>query len=382
MRIGIDASRAFIRNRTGIEEYSYQVIKSLAYRQAGLMNKLEGHRVVLYIRKSQISNLKSQISLPEDWRVKVIHFPYLWTQIGLSLEMLLHPVDVLFIPAHTVPCIHPKNTFVTIHGLEYEFCPKAYSFWERIYMRCVIKNSCQWTKKIIAVSENTKKDLMNLYKVPEEKIEVIYEGCNYYVIARSETTKQSNNSEERLLRFARNDGDFYLLFIGRLEERKNISGIIEAFEILKEKYKIPHKLVLAGKPGFGFTKARNKIQDSRYKNDILLKGFVKDDKKENLLKNADVFLFPSFYEGFGLPVLEAQAAGVPVVTSNVSSLPEVADSSAILVDPKKPEEIAEAAYKLISDENFRNDIINRGFENIKRFSWDKCAEEIAELLKA
>ena len=92
--------------------------------------------------------------------------------------MLFHPVDVLFVPAHTVPLIHPKNTIVTIHGLEYEFCPKAYSFWQRTYMRWVIRNSCRWAKKIIAVSENTKKDLMQLYKVPEEKIKVVYEGID------------------------------------------------------------------------------------------------------------------------------------------------------------------------------------------------------------
>ena len=353
MVIGVDASRAFIRNRTGIEEYSYRAIMNL-------MNKLQNHQVVLYIRNNQIIDFE----LPKNWKVKIIKWPYLWTQIGLSLELLFHPVDSLFVPAHTVPLIHPRNTVVTIHGLEYEFCSKAYSFWERMYMRCVIKNSCKWAKKIIAVSENTKKDLINLYKVPEEKIKVVYEGV----------------SMEQETRNKRQENNRYLLFVGRLEERKNVCGIIESFEILKKKYNIPHKLVLAGKPGYGYDKIKNQILKCKNKEDIIIEGFVDDNEKYNLLKNADVFLFPSFYEGFGLPILEAQNIGIPIVTSNVSSMAEIADFSAILVDPNSSEEIAEATYQLISDSNFRNDIINKGFENIKRFSWEKCGEEINKLI--
>ncbi len=367
MLIGIDASRAYIINRTGIEEYSYQVIKNLAYCQAGLMNEPKEHQVVLYIRKNQ----KIDFPLPKNWKAKTIKWPYLWTQIGLSLELLFYPVDALFVPAHTIPFVHPKNSIVTIHGLEYEFCPKAYSFWGRIYMRFVIKNSCRWAKKIIAVSENTKKDLVDFYKVSEGKIKVIYNGVDDKL--QSVHFYGSRKNGEQNLKP-------YLLFVGRLEERKNILGIVEAFEILKEKFKIPHRLVLAGKPGVGFSEIEDKIRDTKHKDDIILKGFVSDEGKYVLLRNADIFLFPSFYEGFGLPILEAQSLGTPVVTSNISSMPEVADFSAILVDPRKPEEIVEATYRLISDENFKNDIINKGLENVKRFSWEKCSQEIGKLI--
>jgi len=361
--IGIDASRAFLKDRTGIEEYSYQVIKHL-------IKEIKNDQVVLYIRKNQ----KIDFALPENWKVKTIDFYYLWTQIGLSLEMLFHPVDVLFIPAHTVPCIHPKNTIVTIHGLEYEFCPQAYSFLERMYMRCSIKNSCQWAKKIIAVSENTKKDLMKLYKVSGEKAEVIYEGYSCNDKFPMTNDKSSPNDQFQILNTK------YLLFIGRLEERKNIVGIIQAFEILKEQYKISHKLFLAGKPGFGYEKIKNEIANVNCTKDIVELGFISGEKKEELLKNADIFVFPSFYEGFGLPILEAQNAGVSVVSSNVSSIPEVADGSALLVNPNNAEEIADAIHKLISDENFRNEIIKKGHVNVQRFSWEKCSHEIAQML--
>ncbi|KKR21063.1 MAG: Glycosyl transferase group 1 [Candidatus Moranbacteria bacterium GW2011_GWA2_39_41] len=359
MKIGIDGSRAFIKQRTGIEEYSYQVIKHL-------VDKLQNHEVVLYMRKDQ----EIDFALPENWRVRKINFVYLWTQMGLSLELLFHPVDVLFVLAHIVPLFHPKKTIVTIHGLEYEVIPRAYSAWARFYMRLSIKKSCQWAQKIISVSRNTKQDLINLYNVSEDKIQVIYEGYEEKDIAscRDEAVPRLYGDEP------------YLLFIGRLEERKNILGIVKAFEILKEKYAIPHKLVLAGKSGYGFSQIELAIGMSKYKDEIVQLGFVKDEDKFALIASADVFMFPTFYEGFGIPVLEAQSVGVPVVTSNTSSMPEVTGDSAILVDPREPEFIAERSYEIISNKDLRDDIIQKGYENIKRFSWEKCAVQIAEVL--
>jgi len=425
MKIGIDASRAFQKNKTGIEEYSYQVIKHLRdelKNESSFTKTSEGKQVILYCNPAV--NNHPDFELPKNWKVKFLRAPIFWTQVRLSLEMLFHPVDVLFVPAHTAPLIHParnasrfqkiliwlstqlcllskeaikthsdaggpKNTIVAIHGLEYEFCPKAYSFWQRFYMRFVIKNSCRWAKRIIAVSESTKKDLVKLYRVPEKKIEVIYEGIS----SKARQVGQSpafSFLEQSSRNSSKPDFSKYFLFVGRLEERKNICGMIEAFEILKDKYNLPHKLVLAGKFGYGENHIKYKIANSKYKEDIVLAGYVSDREKWELLKNADIFLFPTFYEGFGLPILEAQSVGTPVVTSNISSMPEVArlrrgsdgqaEYSAVLVDPRNIKEIAEAVYKLISDEEHRNGIINKGLENVKRFSWEKCAGEIAEVI--
>jgi glycosyltransferase involved in cell wall biosynthesis len=366
MKIGIDASRAFQKNKTGIEEYSYQVIKHLR-------DILKDGEVILYCNPEV--NIRPDFDLPENWKIKNLRAPIFWTQIRLSLEMLFHPVDVLFVPAHTVPLIHPKNTIVTIHGLEYEFCPQAYSPFERFYMRWSIRNSCRWAEKIIAVSENTKKDMMKLYKVPEEKVEVIYEG-----IGDSNFKFQISNfksiSNDKISNYKK-----YFLFVGRLEDRKNIIGIVEAFEILKKKYKISHKLILVGKFGFGGEKIKSKIDDSEYKSDIILTGYVSDEDKFYLMANADVFLFPTFYEGFGLPILEVQSVGTPVVTSNISSMPEVSGKGAALVDPKDTDAIAEMVNRLISDESYKNDIIEKGLKNIERFSWEKCSREIADVIR-
>jgi glycosyltransferase involved in cell wall biosynthesis len=358
MKIGIDGSRAFLKQRTGIEEYSYQVIKHLR-------NKLDKHLVVIYLRPKQTIDF----SLPENWRVKRIQFPRLWTQIGLSLQLFLNPMDVLFVPAHTIPFFHPKKTFVTVHGLEYEVMPEAYSFWERFYMRFSIKNSCRWAKRIISVSQNTKQDLINLYEIPEEKIRVVYEGYE----KKSGEVEMSRDLELEAIKP-------YFLFVGRLEKRKNIVGIISAFEIFMEKTGANYKLLLGGRFGYGEAEIKNKIEKSKYKKDIVILGFVSQERKWQLFKQAYLFLFPTFYEGFGIPVLEAQSVGVPVITSNRSSLPEISNGSAFLADPKEEKMIAKGIYALVNDEKMKNAIIKKGYENVKRFSWEKCSEQIARIL--
>ena len=376
MIIGIDASRAFLKRRTGIEEYAYQTIKHL---RDVLSHDAE---VVLYLRKKlsfadgrlTMTTPEIDFELPKNWRIRAIWAPRFWTQIGLSLEMLFHSPDVLFVPAHTVPLIHPKKTIVTIHGLEYEFCKEAYSFWERIYMRYSIMWSCRVASTVICVSENTKKDVMKLYEVGEEKIRVVYEGYeNNFQFPISNFQSNSNESISQIKKP-------YLLFIGRLEERKNIVRIIEAFEILKEKYNIPHELILAGKPGFGHERIQAEIQDSRFKIHIRELGYVSEAEKWELLKGADAFLFPTLYEGFGIPVLEAQSVGVSVVTSNISSLPEVAGDGAVFVDPISAESIAEGVQKALSDHGFRSGIIEKATHNVSRYSWAHCAENLAEVL--
>ncbi|EKE20705.1 MAG: group 1 glycosyl transferase [uncultured bacterium] len=392
MKIGIDASRAFLKKRTGIEEYSFQVIKNLR-------EKLKDAQVTLYVRPGEINASINSFEIPENWRIKKVNWPRFWTQIGLSIEILLHPVDVLFIPAHTVPIIHPSGvgmskilkllygkdrnfrTVVTVHGLEYEFLPEAYSRWERFYMRLVIKKSCGWADKIISVSYNTRNDLMELYKIPQDKIEVIYEGCSFYEL-QVKSKKNGDNKEQDVLKKYQIKNSKYLLFLGRIEERKNMLGIIKAFAILKRKYLISHKLVLAGGFGYRYADIIKYIQNNDFKDDIYLTGFIDEKDKKEILKNADVFLFPTLYEGFGLPIIEAQSLGVPIVASNNSSIPEIIGEKgkATLVNPKNSEEIAQAVYNILSDKNIRKDLVEPGLENVKRFSWDSCAQGVARVL--
>ena len=333
MVIGINTVAAFNKQRTGVEEYTYQLIKHLT-----MLNRAQEHRFVLYNKE----NLK--------WP-----FP-MWTQIRLSTEMAFNKPDVLFIPVHVLPLIHPKNSVVTIHGLEYEYYPQMYPRKRLSYLRWSTKYALKNANKIIAISENTKKDLVELYNGNPEKIHVIHHG----VITPNLVDIDKSNQP-------------YILYIGRLETKKNINGLVRAFELLKKRYQVPHKLVLAGLKGYGYDRMN-------FSKDIILKGYVTEKEKWQLLKNADMFVFPTFYEGFGMPILEAQISGCPVITSNVSSIPEVAGDGAILIEPRNIEEICDRMYQVIEDKEFKKRLINYGYNNVKKFSWEKCSKETLRVL--
>ncbi|MCW1888450.1 MAG: glycosyltransferase family 4 protein [Candidatus Moranbacteria bacterium] len=371
--IGLDGSRAFLTYRTGIEEYSYQVIKNL--RQV----ISEETRVFIYVRK-RLRIRKGKLTfvypvvdfaLPQNWQLVGIWAPRFWTQIGLSLRMVFFPVDTLFVPAHTLPIIGGRRNVVTVHGLEYEVSPESYSFLERLYMRFSIRYSCFEADTVIAVSENTKKDLLNLYNTPEEKIKVIGEGYEEkYQVSSIEYQKGGKGTNP------------YLLFVGRIEERKNVARIIEAFEFLKKGKRHSNlQLVLVGKPGYGYDRIASRIKYSEYGEDIQEMGYVHEKEKRELMQNAKAFVFPSLYEGFGLPVLEAQALGTLVVTSNTSSLPEVGGEGALYVNPLSVESITEGLEKALAmNEQERGELGEKMRENLERFSWKKCVREIASIL--
>lgn len=384
MIIGINASAALKENPTGVEEYVFQLIKHLA-----VIPEARKHRFVLYLNsRLKSKRLKEFNNLPDNFEIKILGFPIFWTQLRLAWEMVFAKIDVLFIPVHILPFIHPKNSVVALHGLEYEYFPELYPFWHRLYLRWSTKYALKNASKIIAVSENTKQDLIKLYGGDPDKISVIYHGIEGVLSIKYQVLSIKEDSRSVSLRGAeatKQSRDFYyedyILFIGRIELKKNILGIIESYNKFRTlNAKRQTKLVLAGGKGFGWEKIEEAIVVSLFKNDIILKGYVSEEEKKELLNKAAIFLFPSFYEGFGMPVLEAQAQGVPVITSNVSCLPEIAGSGAMLVDPKSSMDIAQAMEKILSSEKLRQNLIKAGLENVKRFSWEKCARETLKVL--
>ena len=360
MKIGIDASRAFLKERTGTEEYSYRLIKNLTILDTS------SHQIFLYVR-----NCKDiQFKLPDNFFIKEIKRNKLWTQLGLSKEMRKNIVDVLFVPAHSIPFVHPKNTVVTIHGLEFKYFPESYSLKERIILEFNTLLAVKFSKKIIVPSENTKNDLIKLYKVKSEKIIVIHHGTSNVKFHVSSIKPQDKNI-------------LNILFVGRLEKRKNLVNLVEAFNIFKNKKRLDNencKLILVGKEGFGFEKIKLAINQSLYKKDIIVKGYVSEVEKEDIFQKASILVLVSFYEGFGLPILEAMSHRVPVICSQMSSLPEIAGEAGLLVNPNDIEEIAEAFKKIICNQDIKNDMIEKGLENVKKFSWKKCAKETMDVL--
>jgi len=398
MTIGINAAAAVKQPRTGVEEYTYQLIKHLT-----MLPEAGEHRFLLYIPKATqmgrglhaddadkippnpplVKGGEEGIfdfPLPENFEIKILKWPLpMWTQIRLAAEMIFNKPDALFIPVHILPMVHPKNSVVTIHGLEYEYFPQMYPWRHLQYLRWSTRYALKHARKIIAVSENTKQDLVKLYGGDENKIEVVYHGIeqkisNFPALPAGRQfpiSKQIPNSKFQIPKP-------YILYLGRIETKKNIEGILAAYKILKEKFQIPHELILAGMPGFGYDEIKLKIVNCKLK--IIETGYISEKEKWQLMKEADIFLFLSFYEGFGLPVLEAQAAGVPVITSFNSSLPEIAGQGALFVDPKNFEQIAEAVKSIIDDNALRAKLIELGYVNIKKFSWEKCARETLEIL--
>jgi len=300
--------------------------------------------------------------------------PRLWTQIRLSWEATVHPPDVLFVPAHTIPISSRAPIVTTIHDLGFKHYPALYPRHELFYHNFSMNQAVKRAAHIIAISEATKKDILKFYpQAKSNNITVVHHGFN-------RNRYRPLKSNDRLV-FQPKYGK-YILFVGRLEEKKNVYGMVKAFNLLRKESSISHKLILAGRPKFGFDKVKEFIESLPpvIKNDIILPGYIDDTKLPILLREADIFLFPTFFEGFGLPILEAFASGVPVVASNTTSIPEVAGEAAILVNPLKPLEIASGCSRLINKPDLRRRLVSLGLQRARQFTWEKAGAETLQVL--
>lgn len=360
MLIGIDASRASGKEKTGTENYSSNLILNLAK-----IDKKNNY--ILYV-KPNYDLLFDR--LPKNFRLKVITTKRFWTQIGLSREMISKKPDVLFVPAHLLPPITPAKMVVTIHDLAWKYFPDAYSKSEIRLQKLAISRAIKKRAKIIVYSQSTFRDLIKFFPVDREKISFVPMGFSYknFQVEKPESSQSKTSGS-------------YILSVGRLEIKKNIINLIKAYNLLRQERKIKEKLVLVGKPGLGYDQIKEEINSSKYKHDIIETGFVASTELKNLYANASAFVFPSLYEGFGFPVLEAFAAGVPVVTSKTSSMPEVAGRAALLIDPENPFEIAAAISQILNKPLLRDKLTAAGKIQVKKYNWETCAKETLKILE-
>jgi glycosyltransferase involved in cell wall biosynthesis len=222
---------------------------------------------------------------------------------------------------------------------------------------------------IIAISENTKSDIIKYLRIPEDKIRTIYCGVGDE-FRKIEDSRHLKNKLKGI------GVDYpYLFYLGTLEPRKNVERLIEAFIRLKKEKRINEKLVVSGMQGWGYQHVFNKVASSNIGKEIVFTGFVPNEFLPFLFNGASAFIYPSLYEGFGLPVLEAMACGVPVVTTNVSSLPEVAGDAAVLLNPYSVDELADGIWRILSNEDLRDGCIKKGIERARSFTWERCAIE-------
>lgn len=306
--------------------------------------------------------------------IKGLKYKYLkalYQQTFIYLLLKKHKIDLLFSPSPAAPFFY-KNKIVVIHDCAYDRFKEFDNIFSKIYFRLMYYGAKYFSKKIITSSNFSKRELANLYKIKENKIKVIY-GATPFLPKINEKFIEETLNKFEITRP-------YFIYVGNWRPRKNLPGLIKAFKLFIEKNK-NFKLVLAGKKDKRFLDLEKIIKDMNLSNNVIITGFITEEEKVALYKGSAALTFPSFYEGFGLPVLEAQSLGVPVLTSNTSSLPEVAGEGALYVDPYNIEEIVKGMERIAFDENLRKDLIQKGYENIKRFSWEKAAKELLEVFK-
>ncbi len=396
MIIGIDIRMLARGARTGVEEYTINLFSGMLCLDKNIKYKL-------------FYNGYQKIKLDYDWlklpNVEIMQFRMPNRVLDVSscilnypkINRLLKGVDLFFSPHIFLSSVSKKcKTVVTFHDLSFEKYPEFYSagknYW---HFSMSPKKQAKKADQIIAVSQSTKDDLVNIYNIDPEKIKVIYSGMG--------DESRIVNSELRILEIRKkyNLPEKYVLYLGTLEPRKNIVGLIKAFEKLRKNPSCSLfqgggcisplskgvrgisnvKLVIAGSKGWLYKDIFKVAKNSSVRNDIIFTGFIEDKDKSILYSNAELFVYPSFYEGFGFPPLEAMMYGTPVITSNFSSLPEAVGDAAIMVNPYNLDELAEAMKIVLADNKLKNLLVKKGFERVKKFNWKKCAEETLEVLK-
>lgn len=373
MHIGIDASRLNITNRTGTENYTYNVIYHLARLQSI-------HDFRLYFRERPDETFWKELTNNNpQFHYRVISWPRLWTQCGLAFELLLHPVDVVFISSHTMPVLHrPSQRFVvTIHGLEYMYMEAYEKFPHKLYLTKSTEFVSRFADRIIAVSEFTKKSLLEHgWGATEDRIEVIPEG-----VSTDHFYPRPNAEFDNVLK-KYEIVQPYFFFISTVQPRKNVLGLLEAYALFLAEHvekcsvKEMPRLVLAGGHGYKFEEVDKAIKRFGLENAVNVLGRVPDEDVPALFSGAVASVYPSFVEGFGLPVLESMACGTPVVCSGTGALPEVGGDAALYVDPYDVESIAQSLTKVLEDRPFREDLVGKGLVRVRQFSWSETARKI------
>jgi glycosyltransferase involved in cell wall biosynthesis len=368
MIIGIDASRATTGQRTGTEAYAYFLIRALIPLAVG-----RGHALRLYFNSRPAGDLFPDLAQVE--RV-VIAQRRLWTHARLGRELRRRPPDVFFTPAHVIPIGVRCPSVATVHDLGYEQFPEAHPRRQLAYLRWSTRHNARVARRVIADSQATRDDLARLYAVDPAKIEIVYPGID----PELRPVEDAGQLAASLSRYAIQPP--YLLYLGTLQPRKNLVRLVEAFAgsgLSAQGY----TLALAGKAGWLSRPLFEAVESlpAAVRERILLPGYVPDEDKAALLTGATALVFPSLYEGFGFPALEAQACGTAVVCSDTSSLPEVAGEGALLVDPEDTAAIAAALRRVVEDEALRSRLVTRGRANLKRFDWRVAAGRVLELLE-
>ena len=368
MQIGIDIRPLISREPTGVGFYTYNTLKSLFK-----VDHNNQYKLFFNSAKDKPSNLVNKLTDFPNVTLHSFRRPNKFFNACLTyfkkpnLDQMIGGCDIFWFPNLNFWQVSKNcKTIITVHDLSFKRIPWAYSKKMRLWHN-IIKPQDKLSKadKIISVSQNTKDDLINLYNIPENKIDVVYPGV----------TRPTSDVQRPTLKFPQK----YILYLGTLEPRKNVEGVIKAFEKLNQS---DLHLVIAGQKGWLYKNIYKKVKSLELKDKIIFLDYVNQDDRFNLYKNTQLFVWPSFYEGFGFPPLEAMSVGYPVITSSNSSLPEVVGKASLLVDPYNVNEISQALSQILSDDQLRQDLINKGYDQVKKYNWEISAEKILKLFES
>jgi glycosyltransferase involved in cell wall biosynthesis len=371
--IGIDASRATVAQRTGTEAYSLHLIR-------GLLELDVAHRFRLYFNRAPPPGLFASESRHER---RVIPFPRLWTHARLSTEMLFHPPDVLFVPSHVLPIVHPQRCVVTVHDLGHRFYPEAHTPGQRRYLEWSTRYHVSSAAHLVADSEATRQALVRTYGADASRITVVHLGVHPSLGPVVDLAERARVRAKYGLSSA------YVLYVGTLQPRKNLVRLIDAFsEVCRrgersEPGGVPAdlQLVLAGKRGWLYHDILERGRQLGVEGRIAFLGFVPEVDLAALYSGASIFVMPSLYEGFCMPVLEAMACGTAVVCSATSSLPEVVGDAALLFDPHEVHEMASTMLQALLVDELRRSLVARGTRRAAGFTWSRAAQQVLEVLE-
>ena len=296
-----------------------------------------------------------------------------WLDHPVRKNVLKQKADIFFSPDGFIPLGMSIPKVSMVHDVAYLRYPEHLQPRIRAFYKKWMPRYLAYTDHIVTVSEFSKSELISGYNIRPDKISVVYNGV-------TDTYKPANETQKKTARELYAKSKPYFIYLGAIHPRKNILTLVKAFELFKSSHASDHQLVLAGRASWHTEEVLKHIAGSKWKDSIHLPGYIPTGDAVTLVGSAEAMIYPSLYEGFGLPLVEAMACGVPVICSNVSSLPEVAGNAALLFDPMDVNQLADQMEKISSDETLRKEIITLGTERSKYFSWDKAAGQMYEIL--
>jgi glycosyltransferase involved in cell wall biosynthesis len=369
MHIGLNAhllSSSKSYRAAGINSYIYSLLQHLP-------DAVGEHKLTVFLGDKEASG-----SLPGvETRVSTLPtrnpaIRILWEQLVQPVQLLREGIDILHSLAFVQPVALHCAGVVTVYDLSFVLFPQRLPSWRRTYLRWGTAFSVQRAGRVIAISASTKRDVVRVLDVSEGKVDVVPCGVD------EGFRPVESPAQLDALRTKRHLPPKMILFVGTVEPRKNLTTLLRSYALLKRRF-APPPLVLAGPRGWGHEETISLVEELGLKNEVIFPGYIPREELPLWYNAATLFVYPSLYEGFGLPPLEAMACGTPVIASNTSALPEVVSDAGLLVEPTDAEEMAEAMHLLLSDGDLRDTLRRKGLQRAESFSWQRAAVETARV---